>query len=710
VKLKYKLPLILFVAFAVIISATFSISLRNEARLYRDSQYDMGQAMAIAGSKSVKSFLDININYLLAVEKAVIATTGLNEKEKEQVLGQILMAFSDKPAITNVYVVFERGAYFSAARTDSGQYFSIDAFHPESGGGIELFFDPTFEISEDDDWYFMPKKTQRVYLTEPYEYTYPDEKRARKMITLASPLYVNEEFIGAVGIDMELSMLYKSVFEELRDTATGGYAILVSHEGVLAVHPRNDMLMTEIGRDMEEDDLKGLLGAISGGEYYRIKNVTDAGTTLMSYVPMQPAGIEEPWSLGWSVSLDALQNEAKRAQRQSIMMAVSCTVAWGVFLLIFMSAVFGNITRTVDTLKKMTVGDGDLTIRLAERGRDEFGQMARGLNGLIDKLHATVKRTQEDSKKLLSTSAGLMDLSHGLSESAEVTLDRSGSAAQESGDANGDVQEIATEAERVSASAVELSATANEMGVSMDAMVQTVKGMNDGFTKMTGEARQSKSIADEAIAEVADAIKVISALGASAKEIGQFTDVIMGIAKKTNLLAINATVEAARAGEAGKGFAVVAGEVKQLANQSASNANDITSRIESIQTGAANAVDVINKISATMSRISRSANSIAQSIERETKTSDELANSVTHTNAGAKQVMLAISGIAASAQNSAKSAGDAAHGTEIVSGSIHEINENAGRVNEYSMELKGSAESLKAMAEHLDSIVSKFKT
>ncbi|MCL2241305.1 MAG: hypothetical protein FWC04_02145, partial [Chitinispirillia bacterium] len=73
-------------------------------------------------------------------------------------------------------------------------------------------------------------------------------------------------------------------------------------------------------------------------------------------------------------------------------------------------------------------------------------------------------------------------------------------------------------------------------------------------------------------------------------------------------------------------------------------------------------------------------------------------------------VMLAISGIAASAQNSAKSAGDAAHGTEIVSGSIQEINENAGRVNDYSMELKSSAESLKAMAEHLDSIVSKFKT
>ncbi|MCL2183119.1 MAG: hypothetical protein FWB85_06590, partial [Chitinispirillia bacterium] len=87
-KLKYKLPLILFVAFAVIISATFSISLRKEAQLYRDSQYDMGHAMAIAASKSVKSFLDININYLLAVEKAVIATTGLNEKEKEQVLGQ----------------------------------------------------------------------------------------------------------------------------------------------------------------------------------------------------------------------------------------------------------------------------------------------------------------------------------------------------------------------------------------------------------------------------------------------------------------------------------------------------------------------------------------------------------------------------------------------------------------------------------------------
>jgi len=753
VKLKYKLPLILFIAFVAVIALTFTVSLTNSAKAVEESQYEAGKAMATVRSEEVRGFLEKKITELRALEKNIQAIARLSDKDKAEILSKLLYAISDQPTVSDAYVTFERGAYFGADKTEEGKYYNIEAFLSEAGKR-EIFLDPV-EVADDDEWYLGPKETKKIHLSEPYDWTYPDETRPRKMFTLSAPIMAGGKFVGVAGIDLQLDLIRERLFDAMADDKIGAYAALVSNDGLVAVHPKEELLLGEAGDDLGEAERKALKDAVKNGVYHSVlkKSRISGHLSLVSYVPMLPDGLELPWSLAYTVSLDAVRAEANRARGNMIMLGISCTVAWGIFLLLFMSAIFGRITRTVTALGRMTEGDGDLSVRLDEHGKDEFaqmarglnrlmeklrsmiaalnkmtegdgdltirfeengegefGRMARGLNGLMEKLHSTIKTMQTEAKNLSGASGALFELSNLLSKSSETTLAESISVARESAETSGNVQRIASEAARASANSSDLSTTAEQMGANMNTMIKDVEEMSGDLNKITADTLESKSIASKAIDGAASAVSVMDALEASVGEIGRFTDVIKSIAKKTNMLALNASVEAARAGDAGKGFAVVAGEVKQLAFQNVSNANDITLRVENIQSGTAAAICAIREISAVIAKMGESASSIFENVERQRKVGVELTDTAAQTNVEAQHVVSAIGEVAASIQTSAKHADVTARGAKMVSDSIGVIRKAAEKTNADSTALKETANALKNMAERLDSIVCRFKT
>ena len=134
--------------------------------------------------------------------------------------------------------------------------------------------------------------------------------------------------------------------------------------------------------------------------------------------------------------------------------------------------------------------------------------------------------------------------------------------------------------------------------------------------------------------------------------------VITSIAQQTNLLALNATIEAARAGEAGKGFAVVANEVKELAKETAKATEDISRKIEAIQSDTKGAVEAIGQIGTVINQINDIQNTIASAVEEQSATTNEISRNLAEAAKGGMDITQNITGVAEAAHSTTAGASE----------------------------------------------------
>ncbi len=145
-----------------------------------------------------------------------------------------------------------------------------------------------------------------------------------------------------------------------------------------------------------------------------------------------------------------------------------------------------------------------------------------------------------------------------------------------------------------------IASAMNEMTGTVQEVARNAADASNAAQSADSEAKSGALVATEAIggiealvSEVDSAAQVIRNLEKESENIGSVLDVIRGIAEQTNLLALNAAIEAARAGEQGRGFAVVADEVRTLASRTQQSTQEIQDMILRLQSGAGDAVKVM---------------------------------------------------------------------------------------------------------------------
>lgn len=220
------------------------------------------------------------------------------------------------------------------------------------------------------------------------------------------------------------------------------------------------------------------------------------------------------------------------------------------------------------------VASGDMTQRLDDSAQDEFGELSKSCNTLIDSLRSLIK--------------GIISRSTQLAAASEQTSAITSESSQAIRNQQAQVEQAAT-------ATTEMSSTSQTVSNSAQQALSEIKNADKEAERVKGISNNNKATIEQLAREVDDASQVINKLHQDSASIGSILDVIRGIADQTNLLALNAAIEAARAGEYGRGFAVVADEVRSLASKTQESTQEIQSMIESLQTGAEAAVTAMSK-------------------------------------------------------------------------------------------------------------------
>jgi len=262
-------------------------------------------------------------------------------------------------------------------------------------------------------------------------------------------------------------------------------------------------------------------------------------------------------------------------------------------------AILGPIGVTLDHFSRISAGD--LTHRVDGYRLDEMGQVLAGLSEMQGGLHQTVSAVRTGSESISSA------------------------------------------AHQIAVGNADLSSRTEQQAAALEQTSASMSELSDAVRRNTDNAHQASTLsggaldtAEQGRVVVGRVIETMKAIDASSKEIAAITGLIESIAFQTNILALNAAVEAARAGEQGRGFAVVAGEVRTLAQRSASAAKEIKGLIDTSAGRVATGSQLANEAGQTMA-------GVTQQVKRVTDIMGEIASASAEQSQGISQVSQAIS-------------------------------------------------------------------
>jgi methyl-accepting chemotaxis protein len=364
---------------------------------------------------------------------------------------------------------------------------------------------------------------------------------------------------------------------------------------------------------------------------------------------------------------DTLASQAKRSLAFSLALsAVLSGIALVTGFLVVLSITV-PLAKMLHILKDIAEGEGDLTRRLEEGRKDEYGELSHWFNRFVDNIHLIISQVAGNVSHLSVAANQLHSTAEQIATAAE---------------------EVACQSVTVATASEEMSATSNDIAHNCSLASEISSRANatasGGATVVQDTLEGMHKIAER----VQESARTVESLGARSDQIGAIVGTIEDIADQTNLLALNAAIEAARAGEQGRGFAVVADEVRALADRTTKATKEIGGMIKAIQ----------GETSGAVSSMESGVREVEKGMDSSRKSGDAL-----------QQIVDAINDVSMQVHQIATAAEEQTAVTGEISSNIHQITDVVHDTARGAHDTAAAASQLSSLAIELQRMVGRFK-
>jgi len=518
----------------------------------------------------------------------------------------------------STYTIWEPMAF-----DNSDGSFSGSTGHDESGRFIpfwsknenELILEPAtdYTVQGLGDYYLLPKKVKADVIIEPRKINI--RGRESLVISAVSPILNEDKFYGITGVNVSVDFIQKLLKKE-GFAEKGSNITVISNNGTIVANTKDESSIGENIKTIVED-------------YQRVYKEIKEGKSFSAEIdglininePVFFGNTKSPWLVKIEIpASEIFKDTAKRVLLQSAIGFILAIIGI-IVLIIFMRKFMKPFPILVESAKK--ISRGKFNVKLNVDRQDEMGDLAAAFNEMAKNLklsadlakavsHGYLKTTTQNTESELDMA--LIDMVEKLKTIVTQISEGAESIASASNEMN-------LTSGKLSDGASQQASSAEEVSSAIEQMVATIQ-------QNTFNAQETEKIALKSADDILVSSRAVAQTIDAMVQITEKISIIGEIARKTDLLAINAAIEAARAGEHGKGFSVVATEVRKLSERSQQAANEI---------------NAVSKNSVSVAELSgKLLNSVIPDIQNTAKFVQEIVSASKEQTLGANQINAAI--------------------------------------------------------------------